>query len=114
MRQENISLRQNELKGALIDYDVNEITHDQVEETYENDELQKIIYRYLSLQVLKYLPRSAEQRKELDDMFKERVLGIKIKGENDHSHDEDEYCSDSNNSKQYNDNLSDSQYDNRD
>ena len=28
MRQENISLRQNELKGALIDYDVNEITHD--------------------------------------------------------------------------------------
>ena len=86
-----------------------------IEENYENDELENIIERYLSIEIMKYIPRTVEQKNELDTMFKDRVISLKIKGEHDHDHDhsydEDNICTDGSN--QYNDNMSESQYDNR-
>ena len=96
MRQEKIKLRQNELKGILIDYEIREITYDMIEEQYDNQELKDIIRRYLSFEILKFLPRSLEEKQQLEKLFKDTVLSIKIRGENgEHSHDEDEFCSES-------------------
>lgn len=97
MQQEGVELRQDELKGDLIDMNKKKITLEMIDERYENTELEKIIKRYLSLNVLKCLPRNQYEREELDKMFKDKVLSLKVKldEENSHSHDSDEYCENS-------------------
>jgi hypothetical protein len=49
------------------------------------------------LNILKCLPRNQYEREELEKLYKDKVLSLKVKlgDENSHSHDEDEYCDES-------------------
>ena len=116
MKKENIELRQDELKDEFVDMNKNKITFQLIEEKYENHELERIVKRYISLSIMKCIPRNKYERDELEELYNKNVLSIKIRGGGDddsHSHkDFEECCDEDDEDQKFEDNLS--EYDNRD